>query len=112
MVFSGQHHQLKTLTFFNQCVDHSERRNGRNIVVNIARHQHELSFQVAGQLHIGGNAPTLAQPMIGFAPPLNILIVIMNARSAECHLLEIGIRKHGCYGHKASTAVSTDANTI
>ena len=93
-----------------------------HIIVYIAMHQHQVTFQLLHDFGVGSNlidkgciallGYLFLYTVMGFTPPAVIDTVVMIARTRYGCFIEIGILADGCCRHKSTARMSVDTYTV
>ena len=113
---------LEALAGAYQGIGHACGVGGVHIVVDVAVHKHQVTFELACYLGIGGYlihkcgiaffAHFFLHAVMGFAPPAVVDVVVVIAGCRYGGFEEVGILANGCRTHKSAARVAVYAHAI
>ena len=121
MALAREDEHVETLVGADQGVDHADGVGRVDVVVDVAVHQHQMAFQVGGDLRIGLDAvdegrvalvDLLQDTVMLLAPPAVVDAVVVVAGAGDSRLEEIRIFQNGRRAHESAARMAVDAYPV
>ena len=121
MTLAREDEHIETLVGADQGVDHADGVGRVDVVVDVAVHQHQMAFQVGGDLRIGLDAvdegrvalvDLLQDTVMLLAPPAVVDAVVVVAGAGDSRLEEIRIFQNGRRAHESAARMAVDAYPV
>lgn len=112
---------IEPLVGADQGVDHSDGVGRVDVVVDVTVHEHQVTFQIAGDLRIGLDAidergvplvNLLKDSVMLLAPPAVVDAVVVVAGAGDRHLEEVWIFQDRRRAHKSAAGMPVDAHPV